>query len=117
MLRNPTKYKTKRLDCWPMMKELRRSHFKKTWEAKEKGYLSIMGIFEWFLALPAGFGFYANPSYGPYYTEMLRDRQKALKCFSATESKGYGRDICASMRCHLGQLYMGLTERGPMERR
>ena len=113
MLGNLTKYKTKRLDCWPMMKELRRSHFKHTWQAKERGDLSIMGIFEWFLALPAGFGNYANPSYGPYYTVMLRDKAKAQECFDVTESKGYGRDICASMRCHLGQLYMGLTEKGP----
>ena len=111
--KNLRKYKTKPLDCWPMMKELRRAHFKHTWEAKEKGDLVVMGIFEWFLALCAGFGDYANPSYGPYYTVMLRDKEKALKCFEVAEAKGFRRDICASMRCHLGQLYMGLTQKGP----
>jgi benzoyl-CoA reductase subunit B len=113
MLKNMRKYKTKRLDCWPMMKELRRAHFKHTWEARDKGDLVVMGIFEWFLALCAGFGDYANPSYGPYYTQMLRDKEKALKTFEVAEAKGFRRDICASMRCHLGQLYMGLTQRGP----
>ena len=113
MIGNRTKYKTKRLDCWPMMKELRRAHFKHTWEARDKGELVVMGIFEWFLALCAGFGDYANPSYGPYYTVMLRDKEKALKCFEVAEARGYRRDICASMRIHLGQLYMGLTERSP----
>lgn len=113
MLHHMKKYKTKRLDCWPMMKELRRAHFKHTWEAREKGELVVMGIFEWFLALCAGFGDYANPSYGPYYTVILRDQEKALKCFEVAEAKGFRRDICASMRCHLGQLYMGLTERSP----
>lgn len=113
MLHHPKKYKTKQLDCWPMMKELRRAHFKHTWEAREKGELVVMGIFEWFLALCAGFGDYANPSYGPYYTIILRDKEKTLKCFEIAEAKGFRRDICASMRCHLGQLYMGLTERSP----
>ncbi|MBN1255536.1 MAG: 2-hydroxyacyl-CoA dehydratase [Deltaproteobacteria bacterium] len=110
---NKTKYKTALLDCWPMMKELRRDHFKHTWKAGEKGDLVVMGIFEWFLALCAGFGDYANPSYGPYYTGILRDKEKALTCFNTAESKGFKRDICASMRCHLGQLYMGLTEKSP----
>lgn len=107
------RYKTKPLDCWDKMKELRRLHFKRTWEIQKSGGLVAMGIFEWFLALCAGFGEFSNPSYGPHFTRMMRDTNKAAKCFEVAEAKGFSRSICASMRCHLGQLFMGLTEQGP----
>lgn len=107
------KYKTKPLDCWDKMKELRRLHFRRTWEIQRNGGLVAMGIFEWFLALCAGFGEFSNPSYGPYFTQMMRDSQMAAKCFEVSESRGFSRAICASMRCHLGQLFMGFTEKGP----
>jgi benzoyl-CoA reductase subunit B len=107
------KYQTRPLDCWPKMKEIRREHFKETWKAQQEGGLVIMGIFEWFLALCAGFGKFANPSYGPYFTTMMRDRNEADKCFGMAESRGFKQGICSSMLCHLGQLYMGLTQRGP----
>lgn len=113
MANSVVKYKTKPLDSWDRMKELRRLHFRRTWEIQRSGGLVAMGIFEWFLALCAGFGEFSNPSYGPYYTRMMRENQKAAKCFEVSESKGFSRGICASMRCHLGQLFMGLTEKGP----
>ncbi|MBN1376625.1 MAG: 2-hydroxyacyl-CoA dehydratase [Dehalococcoidia bacterium] len=113
MVDSVIKYKTKPVDCWDKMKELRRWHFKQTWEAQRSGGLVAMGIFEWFLALCAGFGEFCNPSYGPYFTRMMRDNQKAKECFELSESKGFDRSICASMRCHLGQLYMGLTQKSP----
>lgn len=113
MRKNLEKYKTKAVECWPLMKEIRRKHFRHTWAAQEKGELVIMGIFEWFLALPAGFGDYANPSYGPYYTVILRDKLKTIECYDVAESRGIRRDICPSMRLHLGQLYMGLSQKGP----
>jgi benzoyl-CoA reductase subunit B len=111
------RYETRPLDCWPKMKELRREHFKETWKAQQEGELVIMGIFEWFLALCAGFGNFANPSYGPYFTQMMRDRSQALKCFETAEAKGYRQGICSSMLCHIGQLYMGLSQRGPGDTR
>ncbi|MCJ7594692.1 MAG: 2-hydroxyacyl-CoA dehydratase [Desulfobacterales bacterium] len=107
------KYKTKPIECWGMMKEMRRSHFMHTWEAQKKGGLVVMGIFEWFLSLCAGFGEFSNPSYGPHFTRMMRDKDEASKCFAVTEAQGFGKSICSSMRCHLGQLYMGLTQKGP----
>lgn len=107
------RYKTKPIECWGRMKELRRSHFMHTWDVQKRGGLVVMGIFEWFLSLCAGFGEFSNPSYGPHFTTMMRDKEEAGKCFRVTEARGFGKSICSSMRCHLGQLYMGLTQKGP----
>lgn len=109
-----TRYPTKRIDCWGQMKEIRRRHFRHTWEAREKGEVVILGVFEWFLCLFSGLGDFANPSYGPYYTVLMRNPDQLVKTMEFTESLGFTKDVCSSMRCHLGQLYSGLTTKSPL---
>jgi len=95
------------------MKELRRQHFRHTWEARERGELVLMGVFEWFLSLFAGFGDFANPSYGPYYTALMRTPEQLVTVLEATEARGLGRELCSSMRTHLGQLFTGMSIKSP----
>ena len=96
-----------------MMKELRRMHFRHTWEAHDKGEVAIMGDVEWFLSLCAGLGDFANPSYGPYTTGIMRDINETIRCLEKVESIGYKHDICAPMRCNLGQLFLGMVDKAP----
>jgi benzoyl-CoA reductase subunit B len=112
-MKNYTRYETRPLDCWSKMKELRRSRFRQTWEAHEKGEIVIIGNVEWFLSLCAGLGNYANPSFGPYTTGLMRDIAGLNKSLDRVDSAGYGHDICAPMRCNLGQLLLGMIDRGP----
>jgi len=112
-MKDKKRYETKLLDCWPQMKELRRGRFRHTWEAHDKGEVVIMGAMEWFLSLCAGLGDFANPSYGPYTTGILRDTREMTRCLESTESMGYRHEICAPMRCNLGQLFLGMVDRSP----
>ncbi len=108
-----TKYPTKPIQVWGKMKELRRKHFRRTWEARDRGGIVINGIVEAFLGLFAGFGEFGNPSYGPYFTVLMRNPDQLVKVLEAAESWGLNREICSSMRCHLGQLVSGLSTKNP----
>ena len=108
------RYPTEPIKCWAKMKELRRKHFRHTWEATEKGEPIVVGIAGGPLhALLAGFGDFANPSFGPYYTGSMRSTELNIKYSEAAEFKGYPRELCSSMRNHLGQLSLGLSTRSP----
>lgn len=109
-----TRYPTKPIECWNMMKDLRRAHFRHTWEAHSKGDVVILGIFEWFLCLFSGLGDFANPSYGPYHTVFMRNQAELIKNLEYTEQLGFTHDVCSAMRSHLGQIYRGLTTRSPL---
>lgn len=110
----PVRYETKPFDCWPKMKEIRRKHFRHTWEAHDRGDVMIMGIVETYLSLFAGMGDFANPSFGPQFTMMMRNPSEAIKCHEAAAAKGYLLDVCSSMRCHLGQLFRGMSTMNPL---
>ena len=109
-----TRYPTEPVKCWSKMKEIRRKHFRHTWEAVGKGEPIIMGIQGGIMtAFLAGFGDFANPSFGPYYTGSMRDLDLNIRYSEASEFRGYPRDLCSSMRNHLGQLSLGLSTRSP----
>lgn len=107
-------YETKPIDCWGKMKELRRKHFQRTWEIHEQGGIVAMGIYEAYLSLTAGFGSFANPSYGPEFTWLMRNPEKSIECFEALEARGFSSFICSSMRLQLGQLFMGMSTKDPV---
>lgn len=104
---------TKPIECWTKMKELRRKHFLHTWKAQQEGNIVIQGIVEAYLAYFSGLGNFANPSFGPYFTVMMRDWSEGIRVQEAAEAAGYGVDTCSSMRCHLGQMVLGLSFKGP----
>lgn len=107
-------YETRPIQCWAKMKELRRQHFFHTWRAHEEGDLVISGVVESFLGVLSGMGNFANPTYGPYFTRILREPQEALKYLEEVERRGYSNDICSSMRLHMGQVFMGLATKSPL---
>lgn len=39
----------------------------------------------------------------------MRDPERLKKVLEATEARGFGREVCSSMRCHLGQLFLGIA--------
>ena len=49
-------YKTKPIECWAKMKELRRSRFRNTWEAQDRGDIVVMGMPMISQAIPCGIG-------------------------------------------------------------
>ncbi|MBF8264674.1 MAG: benzoyl-CoA reductase, bzd-type, O subunit [Dehalococcoidia bacterium] len=110
---NNTKYETKPIEIWPKMKELRRWHFKHTWETAAKGGTVIMGMPEALLGFLAGLGDYAYPSYGPYFTRMIKDVSATIECLETVEAHGHTKDMCSVMRVYIGQLYMGLATKSP----
>lgn len=110
---NNTKYETRPVESWAKMKELRRTHFKHTWEAAGHGEPIVMGMTEALLGYLAGLGNFADPSYGPYYTKLMRNPPELIKVLEVTEAKGHTRDVCSSMRCYLGQLYTGMSTTAP----
>ena len=102
-----TLFPTKPLDCWPKMKELRREHHRRNQRTMDSGGVVIVGIVEQFLSLPAGLGEYATWQYEPRFTQCMRDPQEAIKNFEAIEAHGYGRDLCNSLRVHMGGVLRG----------
>ncbi len=110
---NYKRYETRPLDCWVKMKELRRQRFRHTWTAQAKGELAIIGTVEWFMSLCAGLGDFANPSYGPYTTGIMRSIPDTIKCLERVDAAGYRRDLCAPMRINMGQLFMGMVDKTP----
>src|SRR4030042_4681258 len=110
---NFTRYETKPIECWARMKELRRMRFRHTWEAHEKGESVITGTLEWFMSLCAGLGDFANPSYGPFTTGLMREPHQAIRCLDKVDAMGYRHDLCAPMRVNLGQLFTGMVDKSP----
>ena len=110
---NDAKYETKPVECWAKMKELRRWHFKHTWEVAARGGTVFIGMPEGIQGFLAGLGDYAYPSYGPYFTRMIRDPQQTIKVLEATEARGHTRDMCSVMKGYIGQLYLGMATRAP----
>ena len=113
-MRPLTEFPTRPFDCWPKAKELRRMRNKLLWSAEERGDLVIQGLLlEGLISLFSGFGKFGDPSFGPHYNQLLENHEALIKTMEIAEAKGFGRDLCSSMLCHLGQLYSGSTTASP----
>lgn len=106
------RYPIRPLQCWQKGMELRRMHRHHIWEAQKKGELLVHGM-AYFHSVLYGMGDYANTEFTPYFRALMENHQEAIKCHEAAEVRGYGQDICSSMRCHLGAAFLGfgLTNR------
>src|SRR3990170_1756721 len=102
-----TLYPTKPVACWPKMKELRREHHRRNTRIQDSGGVVVVGIAEEFLSLLAGIGEYATWQYEPRFTACMRDPQQAIKNLEALEAYGFGRDLCNSLRVHMGGVLLG----------
>lgn len=113
-MRPLTSYPTRPFECWARAKELRRMRNKELWSAEERGDLIIQGLLlEGLISLFSGFGKVSDPSFGPHFSQLCKDPEALIKCMEVAEARGIARDVCSSMRSHLGQLYMGTTTTSP----
>ncbi len=109
------KYETRPIQSWEIMKELRRNHFRRWANASESGNLIVMMVHLYCVSLFAGFGEdWASPNYGPQFTRMMRDPNRAIKTIEKAEEKGFVHEMCSSMRCHIGQYYSGISDVHPI---
>ncbi len=113
-LNNET-YEVKPFDCWPLMKELRSKHFWHTWNAHQEGEFFFLGQVYNHHGFLKGWGNYANPSIGPHFTRLARtpNAEGLKQVIEAAEAWGLGRDICGAMKCHIGQIFSGLSQTSP----
>lgn len=101
-----TQYPTRPIKCWEKSEELRKLHGRHMWEVQKKGGLLIHGMAD-FQGVLAGMGDFAQTEFTPHFGALMKDPREAIKCHEATEAKGFSHDICSSMRCHLGALFLG----------
>jgi benzoyl-CoA reductase subunit B len=103
---NYQRYETKPIECWKKAEELRRSHRRHIFEAQAHGELLIHGMC-YFHGMLNGMGDYAITEYTPYFRALMSDTKEAIRTHEIAEARGFGQDICSSMRCHLGALFQG----------
>ncbi len=106
-------YDSKPLECWTKLKELRRKLVKDTWQSKEKGQILVLGGMG-FGCLVAGLGECQMISPMPTGRDW-KDPNLITDLADYTQTKGYGRELCATLRVGLGMLFKdtyGLTPSG-----
>ena len=111
MVQTLQRYPIKPLECWAKMKELRRAHHVHNEQTANSGGMVAVGIIEEFQPLMAGFGEYASWQYEPRFTKMVRSFDENVANLELLETRGYPKDLCSSLKLHLGGVYRGhLTE-------
>lgn len=98
------KYKTKPLECWQKVKELRFNYYKEIATAREEGKLVVTGGADAPAALLAGLGNYVHLSGEPYGASVGTDSQFSQQCLEATEAQGFARDMCSYFRNYYGSM-------------
>ncbi|UCG03143.1 MAG: benzoyl-CoA reductase, bzd-type, subunit O [Candidatus Heimdallarchaeota archaeon] len=102
-----TKYPTERLKCWGKAKSLRENYYKDFAEAHEKGGIRWAGGAWSFDAIPSGLGDDVWSLTGePYGATIAANKDFALECQEAIETKGFARDLCSYMRNYWGSIIL-----------
>ena len=101
------KYETEPLKCWNKAKELRTQYYENYAKAHEKGGLRWAGGAWTFDAIPEGLG---NDVWGlasePYGASIAFEKDFAMECLEAIETKGWARDLCSYMRNYWGSVLL-----------
>jgi benzoyl-CoA reductase subunit B len=102
-----TKYPSERLKSWGKAKSLRENYYKDYAEAHDKGGIRWAGGAWSFDAIPAGLGEDVCSLTGePYGATVAFNKDLALECQEAIETKGYARDLCSYMRNYWGSIIL-----------
>ena len=102
-----TKYPTERLQCWGKAKSLRENYYRDFAEAHDKGGIRWAGGAWSFDAIPSGLGDDVWSLTGePYGATVAANKDFALECQEAIETKGYARDLCSYMRNYWGSILL-----------
>jgi benzoyl-CoA reductase subunit B len=101
------KYPSERLKSWEKAKTLRENYYKDFAEAHEKGGIRWAGGAWAFDAIPSGLGEDVWCLTGePYGATVAFNKDLALECQEAIETKGYARDLCSYMRNYWGSVIL-----------
>ncbi|MHA1994962.1 MAG: benzoyl-CoA reductase, bzd-type, subunit O [Candidatus Hodarchaeales archaeon] len=101
------KYASERLKCWGKAKTLRENYYKDFAEAHDKGGIRWAGGAWSFDAIPSGLGDDVYCLTGePYGATVAFNKELALECQEAIETKGYARDLCSYMRNYWGSVIL-----------
>lgn len=102
-----TKYPIERLKSWGKAKTLRENYYKDFAEAHDKGGIRWAGGAWSFDAIPAGLGEDVWCLTGePYGATVAFNKELALECQEAIETKGFARDLCSYMRNYWGSIIL-----------
>ena len=102
-----TKYPSERLKSWGKAKTLRENYYKDFAEAHDKGGIRWAGGAWSFDAIPAGLGEDVWCLTGePYGATVAFNKELALECQEAIETKGFARDLCSYMRNYWGSIIL-----------
>ncbi len=102
-----TKYPSERLKSWENAKKLRENYYKDFAEAHDKGGIRWAGGAWSFDAIPAGLGEDVWCLTGePYGATVAFNKELALECQEAIETKGFARDLCSYMRNYWGSIIL-----------
>lgn len=102
-----TKYPTERLKCWGKAKTLRENYYKDFAEAHDKDAIRWAGGAWSFDAIPSGLGEDVYCLTGePYGATVAANKDFALACQEAIETKGFARDLCSYMRNYWGSVIL-----------
>ncbi len=102
-----TKYPSERLKSWGKAKTLRENYYRDFAEAHDKGGIRWAGGAWSFDAIPAGLGEDVWCLTGePYGATVAFNKELALECQEAIETKGFARDLCSYMRNYWGSIIL-----------
>ncbi|WP_455463199.1 benzoyl-CoA reductase, bzd-type, subunit O [Candidatus Hodarchaeum mangrovi] len=101
------KYPTEKLKSWGKAKTLRENYYKDFAEAHDKGGIRWAGGAWSFDAIPSGLGEDVWSLTGePYGATVAFNKDFALECQEAIETKGFARDLCSYMRNYWGSVIL-----------
>jgi len=101
------KYPKEQLKCWGKAKTLRENYYRDYAEAHDKGGIRWAGGAWSFDAIPSGLGEDVWCLTGePYGATVAFNKDLALECQEAIETKGFARDLCSYMRNYWGSVIL-----------
>lgn len=100
-------WKSKPLESWGKMKEVRKDIMRQLWETKKRGDILYQGGYGALISLPAGLGNCGAFGWGPQMGAIMRDPALAVRCNEAAENTGLGPDTCVTLRVNYGSALLG----------
>ncbi|MFQ5826286.1 MAG: 2-hydroxyacyl-CoA dehydratase subunit D [Dehalococcoidia bacterium] len=105
-------YPTEHIKSFELAKELRERHYQNIMTAREQGKLLTTGGTNMQWELMEGFGEYEALEGEPYGATVAQYPELAAVTAEATDSFGYGRDVCAYIRSYWGSMFLNRTPWG-----
>lgn len=101
-------YKSRPIESWGKMKEVRRNMMRDLWTTKKRGEVLYQGGYAAMVSLPAGLGNAGAFGWGPQMAAIMRDPDLARRCNEAAETSGLGPDCCVTLRVNYGSALVGI---------